>query len=111
MGSAASIKAETMTVVASSTREPLPVKRKRRKASVASDGVAKRQCGSLSYRPLDAVVLPLPSQHHSTGLASPERYETRHEIASMVQFRSRRDFLSRPSPLHWRRHPSGVRAG
>lgn len=39
LGSAASFKAETTTVAASSTSEPLPVKPSSRKASAASDGV------------------------------------------------------------------------
>ena len=42
MGSAASIRAETTTVAASSTSEPLPEKRSSRKVSAASGGVCPR---------------------------------------------------------------------
>jgi hypothetical protein len=42
LGSATSIRAETTTVVASSTSEPLPVKRSSRKVSAASGGVCPR---------------------------------------------------------------------
>ncbi len=38
-----------------------------------------RQCGGLSYRLLDSVVLTILSQHHSTALPSPKRYDKRYE--------------------------------
>src|SRR5215204_46884 len=40
---------------------------------------ARGRRGCSSRRFLDRNLLPLPSQHHSTGLASPERYDKRYE--------------------------------
>jgi hypothetical protein len=40
---------------------------------------ARLRRGRLSYRYLDLVLSPLLSQHHSTALPSPKRYDKRYE--------------------------------
>jgi hypothetical protein len=40
----------------------------------------KQRCGGSSHRFLDSVVLPLVSQHHSTALPSPKRYDKRYGV-------------------------------
>ena len=40
---------------------------------------ASQRCECSSHRPFDPVPLPLLSQHHSTALPSPKRYDKRYE--------------------------------
>src|SRR3712207_9135076 len=44
-----------------------------------------RQCEGSFHRFLAPVPLPLLSQHHSTALPSPKRYEIRYEVRYLAQ--------------------------
>src|SRR5215204_947085 len=53
------------------------------KDSAHADHASQEAVRPLTCRPLDPLPLPLPSQPHSTGPASPKRYDNRYEDRSL----------------------------
>src|SRR3712207_6397857 len=104
-GSAASIRDETTTVAASSTSEPLPVKRKSRTASAASGGVRREGLvpdltGVAPPRELAAVLAPSRAEATVLKAAPPS---SRSLVRVRPGARSSESSLTPP-----RRHPSSV---